>query len=171
MRRRECSAKYSPHQGIKREIKCTTIDAFLQSTDIARIDLLKIYAEGHEHAVLKGAENTLAKGVVHAAVQIEFNEMNAISKVFFDDFQKLLPDHNLYCSLPDGLVPLANDPLLMIFYTSQLEPMPIVFVKNILQPDEPFCVANLPHGMPHSDREILYQKAINSEQHQHREYR
>lgn len=96
------------HQG-KAEavvISLTTIDEFVAENAISKIALLKIDTEGHELSVLKGAKQTLSSGVAEI-IQIEFNEMNIISKIFFRDIVDELPDYDFYRMLPDGLQPLG----------------------------------------------------------------
>lgn len=68
--------------------------------------MLKIDTEGHELNVLKGARLTIAKGMVDV-IQIEFNEMNVISRTFFKDIIDILPGYDFYRLLPDGLLPLG----------------------------------------------------------------
>ena len=56
------------------DVECETLDGFCDSHGIGKIDLLKIDTEGHDLAVLRGAEQTLAtRGV--SFVYIEFNSM------------------------------------------------------------------------------------------------
>jgi FkbM family methyltransferase len=56
------------------EVECQTLDGFCAAHGIGNIDVLKIDTEGHDLAVLQGAEQTLAtRGV--SFVYIEFNSM------------------------------------------------------------------------------------------------
>ena len=55
-------------------IDCETLDGFCQARGVAQIDVLKVDAEGHDLAVLQGAERLLAGGHVKF-VFIEFNSM------------------------------------------------------------------------------------------------
>jgi FkbM family methyltransferase len=105
----------SLHAGIIEEIhkgesvKCVVevidLDTFAKEHDISLIHLLKIDAEGHELEVLKGAANLLRENRIRA-IQLEFNEMNVVSRVFFKDFHDLLPGYRFYRMLRDGLVAL-----------------------------------------------------------------
>lgn len=88
-------------------INLTTLDEFVLQEGITKIALLKIDTEGHESSVLKGANHIIASGMV-AVIQIEFNEMNIISRTFFKDFVALLPGYDFYRLLPDGLQPLGQ---------------------------------------------------------------
>jgi FkbM family methyltransferase len=87
------------------EVAVTTIDSFVQRGAIERIDLLKIDTEGHELDVLRGATQSLERGLVDL-IQFEFNEMHVLSRVFLRDFQALLPRYAFLRMLPDGLVRL-----------------------------------------------------------------
>ena len=88
-------------------IELVSIDHFVAGNNISKIALLKIDREGHELNVLKGAKMTLAKGLVEV-IQIEFNEMNVISRTFFKDIIDILPGYDFYRLLPDGLRALGT---------------------------------------------------------------
>ena len=88
-------------------IELVSIDHFVAENNISKIALLKIDTEGHELNVLKGAKMTLAKGLVEV-IQIEFNEMNVISRTFFKDIIDILPGYDFYRLLPDGLRALGT---------------------------------------------------------------
>lgn len=88
-------------------IELTTIDEFVAMKNISRIALLKIDTEGHELQVLKGAQQCIRRGMTDI-IQIEFNEMNVISRTFFKDIIDLLPGYDFYRMLPDGLQPLGK---------------------------------------------------------------
>lgn len=96
------------HRGKAAEVSIvlTSIDEFVAEHGIARIALLKIDTEGHELSVLKGARDTIAKGMAEI-IQIEFNEMNIISRTFFKDIVDILPGYEFYRLLPDGLKALG----------------------------------------------------------------
>ncbi|MDD2899707.1 MAG: FkbM family methyltransferase [Desulfuromonadaceae bacterium] len=102
------------------EVRLSTVDAFVSERALESITLLKIDTEGHEYQVLQGAAETLARGVVEL-IQIEFNEMNTISRVFFRDFYRLLGDrYNVYRLLPGGLLPITTyRPLLCEIFAYQ----------------------------------------------------
>jgi FkbM family methyltransferase len=87
-------------------IELTTIDEFVVEHDISKIALLKIDTEGHELSVLKGARETIAGGKAEV-IQMEFNEMNIISRTFFKDIVDILPGYDFYRLLPDGLKALG----------------------------------------------------------------
>ena len=96
------------HKGKAEEvaIELTTIDEFVADHDITKIALLKVDTEGHELSVLRGARQTIASGLVEI-IQVEFNEMNIISKTFFKDIVDILPGYDFYRLLPDGLKALG----------------------------------------------------------------
>ena len=88
------------------DVKVDTVDRFLTEHGIEHVTLLKIDTEGHEYQVLLGAGNALAEGRIDL-IQIEFNEMNVVSRVFFRDFHALLGEsYDAYRLLPGGLLPL-----------------------------------------------------------------
>ncbi|SEV92697.1 methyltransferase, FkbM family [Chitinophaga sp. YR573] len=87
-------------------IDMVSLDQFVTENKIDKIALLKIDTEGHELNVLKGAKDTIKRGLVNV-IQIEFNEMNVISRTFFKDIIDILPGYDFYRLLPDGLLPLG----------------------------------------------------------------
>jgi len=94
-------------ESIKYEIEMSTIDSFCDKKNISLITLLKIDTEGHEYQVLQGAKRMLTEHRIQA-IHFEFNEMNAISKVFMNDFIELLPDFSFFRMLPSGLISIDN---------------------------------------------------------------
>lgn len=88
-------------------ISLTTIDDFVARNNIQRIALLKIDTEGNELNVLKGAVDTIRRKLADI-IQIEFNEMNVISRTFFRDIEAVLPHYDFYRMLPDGLQALGT---------------------------------------------------------------
>lgn len=87
------------------KVNILTIDKFCKDNQIVKIDFLKIDTEGNELEVLKGASELLNnKGI--DVIQFEFNEMNIYSRVFFNDFIKILPNYNFFRLLPNDLTPL-----------------------------------------------------------------
>lgn len=102
------------------KVGLSTVDSFVQERAFDRITLLKIDTEGHEYHVLQGAAETLANGSVEL-IQLEFNEMNTVSRVFFRDFYTLLGDsYDIYRLLPGGLLPITKyRPLLCELFAYQ----------------------------------------------------
>lgn len=88
-------------------IDLISLDNFVAENNIRDIALLKIDTEGHELNVLKGARYTIARGMIQV-IQIEFNEMNVISRTFFKDIIDILPGYDFFRLLPDGLMPLGT---------------------------------------------------------------
>ena len=87
-----------------------TLDVFAEREKFRHIDFIKIDTEGNEFAVLQGASNLLKQGDIEC-IQFEMNEMNVVSRIFFNDFRKTLNNYQLYRLLPRGLMPLSNVPL------------------------------------------------------------
>ena len=90
---------------ISHSVYVNTINNFAEKENIEVIDFLKIDTEGHEYEVLKGASTLLSTKKIKI-IQIEFNEMNVISRVFFRDIQDILKNYDLYRLLPSGLLSL-----------------------------------------------------------------
>jgi len=89
------------------EIELTTIDSFVEENNLQKIALLKIDTEGNEKNVLLGAEKAIENNIIEV-IQIEFNEMNVVSRTFFKDIIDLLPGYTFYRLLPDGMKALGN---------------------------------------------------------------
>jgi len=100
-------------------VDLTTLDNFIESHSINRINLLKIDTEGHEYKVLLGASEALQKGLIDM-IHFEFNSMNTASRIFFKDFYQLLEQFSLYRLLPNELLPLKHyEPLFCEFFAYQ----------------------------------------------------
>jgi FkbM family methyltransferase len=89
------------------DIQLTTIDLFVKENNINNISFLKIDTEGNELNVLKGATECIAKKMIDI-IQIEFNEMNIVSRTFLSDIINLLPEFEFYRLLPDSMYPLGK---------------------------------------------------------------
>jgi FkbM family methyltransferase len=116
---------------VKMEISTTTLDSYVEEKSIDRINLLKIDTEGHELEVLKGASKLLSQDKIDL-IHIEFNEMNIVSRVFFRDFTKMLPNYKAYRLLPTGVIPLNKSPLKTELFAFQN----IVFVHDRFKPNK-----------------------------------
>jgi FkbM family methyltransferase len=87
-------------------IQTSTIDIFRKSQGIERIDFLKLDVEGHEIAILKGAERAIASGAI-SLIQFEFGPQNIYSRTYFYDFWSLLSSsYDLFRIIPKGIVPI-----------------------------------------------------------------
>ncbi len=64
-------------------------DDFMEANHIDRIDLLKVDAEGHDLAVLRGFDRALTAGKI-GAVQFEYGRINIVSKALLHDFHEYL---------------------------------------------------------------------------------
>jgi FkbM family methyltransferase len=89
------------------EVQVATVDDFMESQKIEHLNLLKVDAEGHELAILRGARRAILSGAIDL-VQFEFNEMNVMSRVFFKDFYDVLPGYSFYRMVLNGLVPVGD---------------------------------------------------------------
>ena len=108
------------------DVDISTIDTFVAGRGISHIHLLKIDTEGNEFLILRGAERTIARNMVDM-VQIEFNEMNTVSRVFFKDFFTLFSNYECYRLLPDGLLPI---PTYIPLYCELFAFQNVLFVRN-----------------------------------------
>jgi FkbM family methyltransferase len=117
------------NQTVVHEVEVTTLDQFIQDKNITLIHLLKIDTEGFEFKVFKGAEKSLEQNKIKA-IHFEFNSMNIISKVFMKDFIKLLPQYSFYRVLPDGLLKIEHEKILL---TEIFGFQNIVAINNQLQ--------------------------------------
>lgn len=96
------------HQGgeaASQQVTVTTLDALATQQKLTQIDYLKIDVEGHELAVLQGAQASLRSGMVHA-LAFEFGSGQINSRTYFHDFWDLLHPLNfrLYRILPGGRI-------------------------------------------------------------------
>jgi FkbM family methyltransferase len=89
------------------DVEIRTIDSFVSENPIERVTLLKIDTEGNEFNVLLGAADAIKNDMIDM-IQIEFNEMNTVSRVFFRDFHSLLRGYDFYRLLPNGLLPIRK---------------------------------------------------------------
>lgn len=83
-------------------VAVVTLDSILARHEIRTIDLLKLDVEGHEHAVLLGAQDAIAQRRIRN-VQIEVNVHNALTGSSLHRIAALLPGYQIYKILPDGL--------------------------------------------------------------------
>lgn len=87
-------------------INVDTLDNYVKSRNIPKVDFIKIDVEGHEYCVIKGGLESIKKTDF---IQFEFNEMNVYSRVFFKDFWDVLnKDFKIYRMLPDGLMEIKK---------------------------------------------------------------
>ena len=70
-------------------IRTITLDQYVNSSRIKKIDLLKIDVEGHELNGLKGAIDCLSNNKIKC-IQFEFGGCNIDTRTFFQDFWYLL---------------------------------------------------------------------------------
>jgi FkbM family methyltransferase len=84
-------------------VDCIALDAFIDQNheEIAHIDLLKIDTEGSEMKVLQGAKHAILSHSIDL-IQLEFNSMNVLSRVFMRDYRDILQGYSPYRLFPDG---------------------------------------------------------------------
>ena len=84
------------------DVAVTTVDTLLDSLGNPHIDIMKMDVEGHEFAVLEGADQALSRGDIDI-VALEFGAHQVESRHFFKDFYALLMDHGFAMSfIRDG---------------------------------------------------------------------
>ncbi len=84
------------------EIAVRRLDGLIDELGLVHVHLLKIDVEGAELAVLKGLGTKLKSGFQINFVQVEFNEMNVVSRVFLEDLCSVLDSYRVYRILPAG---------------------------------------------------------------------
>lgn len=101
------------------KVQLMTLDEFVYSERIDKIDYLKLDVEGHEYEVLKGAKDALNARMIKA-IQFEMGPPNIYSKVFFKDFYDLLsPNFEVYRISKSKLYPIIEySPKLEVFLTT-----------------------------------------------------
>lgn len=101
---REVIERLHGSRAVEHKVPVIQLDAYIREKQLQHIDLLKVDTEGHEFAVLQGAAQSIAEGRIDC-IHLEFNEMNAISGVFFKQFFDLLtPQYRLYRLLPSAML-------------------------------------------------------------------
>jgi len=99
-------AHHQQTMDMSEEISILALDGFCESNKIDWIDFLKLDVEGHEIAVLKGAEKMLS-GKKIKYLQFEFGGCNIDSRTYFRDFWNILhQDYQLYRVAKNGLQPI-----------------------------------------------------------------
>jgi len=88
-------------------VNLSTLDGFLDEKNITEVLLLKIDTEGNELAVLQGGLRAIQEKRIKA-IHFEFNEMNAVSHVFFRDFWRLLDNYRIYRLLPNEMLEIKR---------------------------------------------------------------
>lgn len=73
------------------EIEADTLDAQLATINMQRIDVLKLDTQGSELAILRGAVQTLTRGVLAVDVEVEFSPMYEDQPLFAEVDQFLRP--------------------------------------------------------------------------------
>ena len=93
---------------ITEDCNFTTVDEFCANNNLERIHFLKIDVEGHELAVLGGANKMIEDGRIDF-IQFEFGGCNIDSRTFFQDFWYFLHDkYDIYRIIPTGLYPIKE---------------------------------------------------------------
>jgi FkbM family methyltransferase len=73
------------------ELDADTLDSQLSSIGVSAIDVLKLDTQGSELAILQGARQTLARGVLAVDVEVEFSPMYERQPLFAEVDQFLRP--------------------------------------------------------------------------------
>ena len=100
------SAYRSEHFKIanKIEVPCISLDTYILSNALDRIDFIKMDIEGHELEALKGAVQSLSSSIIRA-ISFEFGPATVDSRSYFLDYFELLSAHKymLYRLGHDGV--------------------------------------------------------------------
>jgi FkbM family methyltransferase len=89
------------------EADVVTLDAYLGSLSVDRVDLVKIDVEGYERNVLAGMAAALAAGTVDR-VLFEFNAHSALTGFTLHQLGAMLPEFVVYRLLANGLQPVVG---------------------------------------------------------------
>lgn len=93
---------------VEHNIKCTTIDCFMEQEKIDEIRLLKIDTEGNDLKVLQGARHSIEQKKIKI-IQFEFIPANIATKTTMRDFYNALPGYRLYRLCINGeMMPLST---------------------------------------------------------------
>ena len=100
-------ARISVEASDAEDVPCFTLDEFCAQQGLSSIDILKIDTEGHELAVLKGADDLISRTAI-GYIQFEHGAANLDSRTFLKDFYELLqPGYRICRVLRDGLDPFT----------------------------------------------------------------
>jgi FkbM family methyltransferase len=89
------------------QIDVDTLDHFCEAHDVTQIHFLKLDVEGHELAILQGAQRLLAQGAI-AMIQFEFGPANIYSRTYFYDFWSILAERfDIFRIIPGGIVSIS----------------------------------------------------------------
>jgi FkbM family methyltransferase len=85
-------------------VPVTTGDSYVAAHGLDRIDLLKIDVEGAELAVLRGFQDSFARGLIDV-VQFEYGLVNLRTRIFLEDFYTFFDRHGFAVGklFPDGV--------------------------------------------------------------------
>jgi FkbM family methyltransferase len=84
--------------------KIVTGDSYVQSRGIAHVDVLKIDVEGAEFSVLRGFDETFARGAVDV-VQFEYGAINLATRDFLEDYFRFFTERGFIVGklYPEGV--------------------------------------------------------------------
>ena len=85
------------------DVQITTLDDYCEENKITQIDFLKIDVEGHEYAVLKGAQRMIGKKSIRA-IQFEYGQTYIEARTYLKDIFDLFKEtgYTIYKLYPDG---------------------------------------------------------------------
>ena len=104
------------HGGVAKatQVPVIRLDRYIREERIESVFWLKIDVEGREADVLRGLGDLFTTGFEIHYIQIEFNEMNALSKTFLEDLCEMLSGYRVYRILPGGkLVDISTEALVL----------------------------------------------------------
>jgi FkbM family methyltransferase len=121
---------------VRRDVEVTTLDAEAERLGLARIDFVKVDAEGHDLHVLRGAAGLLADRRI-GAVQFEYHKLWGPFASTLGEPYNLLNRHGyaLYLIRAAGLTPVTYEPYREYFgYTNYLAvaPQRVAEIENLL---------------------------------------
>lgn len=92
---------------VSHEVRCTTIDDFIESNGIQHVGLVKIDTEGYDLAVLRGAKRAIAQRRFEL-IEFEFIPANIVTGATMRDFFETLHGYEIFRLCVNGsLLPLS----------------------------------------------------------------
>jgi FkbM family methyltransferase len=84
-------------------VEIITVDDFISKNGIEKVDFMKMDIEGYELYAMRGAENSIANGLI-SAMSFEFGSGNINSRTYFREFWDFLQRYRfvVYRILPGG---------------------------------------------------------------------
>ncbi|MBU1349520.1 MAG: FkbM family methyltransferase [Patescibacteria group bacterium] len=125
----QSSIHRKPKNSQKVEVRSVTLDKFCNDNNIKNISFIKIDTEGHEVAVLKGAQNLINHQLI-GMIQFEYGGTFLDSRTTLRDVYNILSKNYIISHvLPNGILPLPYSNILETYRYSNW----LVISRNIFK--------------------------------------